>query len=808
MEMRNMAVREGEPDGSRVLRAGIERHLTHSIGRNPSGARLTDWRLALSLAVRDRIMEPWLRTAERISAEGRKRVCYLSMEFLTGRFLEDAIANLGLWDAAQEAASALGLEYDELLADEPDAALGNGGLGRLAACFLESMSSIGVAGTGYGIRFAHGLFRQGFDDGWQAEEAEDWLAQRNVWEFERGDAAFEVGFGGTVERTGKGAAWRPDETVRAVAFDMPIIGWGCRWVNTLRLWSAKPVRALDLDVFNRGDFIGARARAIHAETVCRVLYPDDTTPHGRELRLRQEYFFTSASLRDIIRRLEVGGDDAAALPGKVAIQLNDTHPAIAGPELVRLLMDERGLEFDAAFDIARNTLHYTNHTLMPEALECWPIELMDRILPRHSELIGMIDERHCRDLAAAGRRCRSTAGIRNGGEVRMGELAFVMARRVNGVSALHTELMKRSVFSDLHDLHPDRILNQTNGVTPRRWLHGCNRELRNLLTEAIGDGWVGNLEQLSEIAPLAEDSSFRRRFTAAKRANKARLANWSGVVGGQAIDPDAMFDVQIKRFHEYKRQFLNLLETVALWNEMRRNPGFVEVPRVKIFGGKAAPGYLMAKLVIKLINDVARVINSDPRTQGRITILFPPNYNVSMAERFIPAADLSEQISTAGKEASGTGNMKFALNGALTIGTPDGATVEIAERVGKDNIFIFGMSADEVAERRRGYRPENAISASPRLAEVLEQISGGTFSPDDPARFHPLTDSLRRDDPYMLCADFDAYWDAQREVDSAWLDRSRWERSAVLNTALSGWFSSDRAVRGYAAEIWQVEAIL
>ena len=540
MDVRNMAVQGADPYDSRELLAGMEHHLMHSIGRMPSGARLTDWRLALSLAVRDRIMVPWLRTAERINAEGRKRVCYLSMEFLTGRFLEDAIANLGIGEAAQEASAALGLDHGELLADEPDAALGNGGLGRLAACYLESMSSIGVAGTGYGIRFAHGLFRQGFDDGWQAEEAENWLAQRNVWEFERSDAAFEVGFGGTVERTGKGAVWTPDETVRAVAFDMPIVGWRGRWVNTLRLWSAKPARELDFEAFNRGDFIGARARAIRAETISRVLYPDDTTPQGRELRFRQEYFFTSASLRDILRRLEADGENPEALPGKVAIQLNDTHPAIAGPELVRLLTDGKGLEFDAAFDIARNTLHYTNHTLMPEALECWPIELMERVLPRHSELIGRIDERHCRDRAAAGRRRSSAVGIRHGGEVRMGELAFVMARRVNGVSALHTKLMKRSVFSELHGLYPDRILNQTNGVTPRRWLHGCNLELRNLLTEAIGDGWVGDLERLSEIAPLAEDATFRRRFMAAKRTNKARLADWSGTALGQVIDPDAI----------------------------------------------------------------------------------------------------------------------------------------------------------------------------------------------------------------------------------------------------------------------------
>ena len=806
MELMNPMFQDNESACPLTLQTCIKHHLMFSIGKSISAAQLTDWRLALSLAVRDQVVAPWLRTIERIHAEERKRVCYLSMEFLIGRLLEDAIANLGLEDTAREAATALGIDYAELLADEPDAALGNGGLGRLAACFLESMSSIGVAGTGYGIRYAHGLFRQEFEGGWQAEEAEDWLAQRNVWEFERSETSLEIGFGGAVERTRNGKVWTPGETVRAVAHDTPIAGWKCRWVNTLRLWSVKPKRELELDAFNRGDFIGARTPAILAESISRVLYPDDTTPQGRELRLRQEYFFTSASLRDILHRFEADHDDLAALPSRVAIQLNDTHPAIAGPELVRLLTDERGLGFDQAFDIARDTLHYTNHTLMPEALECWPAELVGRVLPRHLELIGRIDERHMRDCAAAGRRRASGAGIRRGDEVRMGELAFVMARRVNGVSNLHTKLMRMSVFSELHGLHPERIENQTNGVTPRRWLYGCNPELRALLTETMGDGWVDELEELSTVEPLAEDASFSKRFMAARRANKVRLANWFGTATGQKPDPDTMFDVHIKRFHEYKRQLLNLLETIALWNEMRRNPGAGWVPRVKIFGGKAAPGYRMAKLIIKLLNDVAQVINSDPETRGQLLILFPPNYNVSMAERFIPAADLSEQISTAGMEASGTGNMKLALNGALTIGTPDGANVEIAERVGSENIFIFGMNTDEVVERRRSYDPEAFISAAPRLAEVLEQISGGVFSPEEPERFHAITNGLRGHDHFMLCADFDAYWKAQRSVDAAWRDPAGWARSAVLNTARSGWFSSDRAVRGYAKEIWQVEA--
>ena len=788
------------------LRKRIEHHLTFSIGKDRYAARLTDWRIALSHAVRDQIVVPWFETAKRVRAEDRKRVYYLSMEFLIGRLLQDAAINLGLDAHARAAMAELGVDFDAVVGDEPDAALGNGGLGRLAACFLDSMSSVGVAAFGYGIRYNHGLFRQGFQDGWQAEEAEDWLAESHVWEFARSEANINIGFGGEVERgAGDVARWRPAETVIAAAYDTPVPGWRGKWVNTLRLWAAKPTREFELEAFNRGDFFGAAAPAVLAQTISRVLYPNDSTPQGKELRLKQEYFFTAASLRDILRRFDSQHTDIRMLPHKIALQLNDTHPAIAGPELIRLLTDERGLSFDEAFDIGRGCLNYTNHTLMPEALERWPIDLMRRVLPRHLEIIGRIDERHARDCVAAGRPRSEKISVFGQDEVRMGQLAFIAAHRVNGVSALHTELMKETVFDELHALHPDRVVNQTNGVTPRRWLYSCNPALRTLLCDTIGDGWVANLEELERIAPYADDAAFRERFMAAKRANKERLANWIGRNTGIAVDPQAMFDTQIKRFHEYKRQFLNLLETVALWNEMRRTPERDWTPRVKIFGGKAAPGYHIAKLIIKLINDVGKAINADQETKGRLRIVFPPNYNVSMAERLIPAADLSEQISTAGMEASGTGNMKFALNGALTVGTLDGANVEIAEKVGRDNIFIFGLTAPEVVERRRDYRPDDYIAASPRLTEVIDQISSGFFSPGEPDRFRAIIDTIRHRDWFMVCADFDAYYETQREIDTAWLNEEAWSRSAVINTAKCGWFSSDRTIRSYAAEIWGVE---
>ncbi|MDX1422467.1 MAG: glycogen/starch/alpha-glucan phosphorylase [Kiloniellales bacterium] len=792
------------PPEAEALRRSIEYHLHYTIGKAPDAATLTDWRLAVSRAVRDLVIAPWFETTRRIYNQDQKRVYYLSMEFLIGRLLEDAIANLGLDETVRSVVAEIGVDYEALLDNEPDAALGNGGLGRLAACFLDSMSTVGIAAYGYGIRYDHGLFRQSFEDGWQAEEAEDWLRQGHPWEFERPEARYLIRFGGTVSEKGARAAWSPAETVLAVGYDTPVPGWRGRWANTLRLWSAKSEREFELEPFHKGQYMAALIPSVLAETISRVLYPDDTTDQGKELRLKQEYFLTAASMADILRRFLAFHDDVRKLPQSIAVQLNDTHPAIAVPELLRILIDEHGQPFDDAFELVRGCLNYTNHTLLPEALERWPVDLIGRVLPRHMQLIERIDAHH----AKAFKRPASVK-IVDGDQVRMGDLAFIGARRVNGVSALHTKLMRETVFADLNALHPERIVNQTNGVTPRRWLYGCNPALRDLLLETIGDGWITDLERLAELGPQAENPDFRRRFAAAKHSNKQRLAERLSRSLGVRLDPGAMFDVQIKRIHEYKRQLLNILHAAALRNEIRRDPDAGWAPRVKIFGGKAAPGYATAKLIIKLINDIGAAINADPLMAGRLQVIYPADYNVSMAELLIPAADLSEQISTAGMEASGTGNMKLAMNGALTVGTLDGANIEIAEAVGDDNIFIFGLTAKQVAETRAaGYDPARWIAADPRLAEVLDQIAEGAFSPDDPGRYRGLVEGLRGGDWFMVAADFGAYWEVQRRIDAAWADRDGWVRRTVLNTARMGWFSSDRTIRSYAREIWDTAPAL
>ena len=791
-----------DPRTTTGLREAILRHLTYTIGKDADHATLHDWRLALSFAVRDRIVDSWFRTTRAAYDAGAKRVYYLSMEFLIGRLLKDALVNLQINVEAWEAITGLGLDFEKVLGDEPDAALGNGGLGRLAACFLESMATVGCPGFGYGIRYEHGLFAQSFERGEQVESPETWLRQRHPWEFERPEAMFSVGFGGVVNVTGAKAVWQPGEAVLAEAYDTPVVGWKGRWTNTLRLWGARAVDPLDLDRFNVGDFVGAAAPEMLARTISRVLYPDDTTDAGRELRLKQEYFFTAASLRDILRRYDYENRNIRDLPKYVAIQLNDTHPAIAGPELVRILHDERGLSVDEAVEMARGTLSYTNHTLLPEALEKWSEDLMSRLLPRHLTLIERIDALHARDNPSR------TAAARSNGHVNMGELSFVMAHKVNGVSALHTELMKETVFGDLHRLHPDRIVNQTNGVTPRRWMLSSNPRLAKLITETIGDGWVDDLERLSDLAPHADDAGFRQDFAAAKRANKADLADWMNQAHGISVDPEAMFDIQIKRIHEYKRQHLNILEAIALWQAIRANPNAGWTPRVKIFGGKAAPAYVFAKKVIRLINDAAEVINADPVTSKYLKVVFLPNYNVSLAERLIPAANLSEQISTAGKEASGTGNMKFSMNGALTVGTLDGANVEIRERVGEENFHLFGMTAEEVVARRA--TPDHAaqaIAADPRLEAALTAIREGVFSPGESDRYHDVTDNLMGPDYFLVCSDFSDYWRVQREIDAGFCDRDEWSRKAVLNTAKSGWFSSDRTIRGYMNDVWSAKAL-
>lgn len=801
------------PEGDCLaLQSAILAKLTYAIGKTPADAKPHDWFSATALALRDRVVDCRTASSRDTDRASSKQVCYLSLEFLIGRLLSDTINNLRLTEHVREALAGFGVNLDDVRAAEPDAALGNGGLGRLAACFMESMASVGINAYGYGIRYEHGFFRQHIVDGWQHEQPEDWLVRRNPWEFECPDTAYPIGYGGTVEqiiRTDGSitSVWLPGETVQAVAYDTLVAGWRGQHVNILRLWSARALEPIRLDAFNQGDHIGALAERARVEAISRVLYPGDTTSSGRELRLRQEFFFTSASLQDLIARHLRQHGSLATLPDHAAIQLNDTHPAIAVAELMRLLLDDHGFAWDEAWRITTSTLNYTNHTLMPEALESWPVPLMERLLPRHMQIIYQINWHHLEGLA--GREFEpgmleavSIIDECNGRHVRMGYLAFVGAHKVNGVSALHTDLMRRTVFRGLHLLHPERITNKTNGITFRRWLHQANPGLARLLVGELGERVLEEAGALGGLERLANDPAFQDLFKAQRAAAKANLARLISEQLGVQVDPGALFDVQIKRIHEYKRQLLNILEAVALYNAIRSEPDREWVPRVKILAGKAAADYHQAKLIIKLAHDVARVINSDPCIRGRLKLVFLPNYNVSLAEAIIPAADLSEQISTAGMEASGTGNMKLALNGALTIGTLDGANIEIRERVGAENIFIFGMKADDVERRRQ--EPADTSCRSPRLSAVLDQISAGAFSPEQPSRFQSLARSLMTSDHFMVAADFDAYWMAQRCVDDLWRDKVAWWRASVLNTARVGWFSSDRTIREYADEIWNI----
>jgi len=799
-----------------AIRAEILEKLAYSVGKDPIAAKRHDWLTATILALRDRIIDRWMDSTRAAYQAQAKRVYYLSLEFLIGRLLRDALSNLELEQPFEKALDDLNVDLDLIEHLEPDAALGNGGLGRLAACFMESMASLGIPAYGYGIRYDHGLFRQKIMDGWQVELPEDWLEHGNPWEFPRREAAYVIGFGGSValETMSDGKQrrrWRPGETLLASACDTPMVGWRGKRVNTLRLWTARAVDPIRLDAFNSGDYAAALGESNKAEIITRVLYPSDSTPAGQELRLRQEFFFTSASLQDILRRHMQQYDDIRSLADKVAIQLNDTHPAIAVAELMRLLMDNHGLAWKEAWDITQRTIAYTNHTLLPEALESWPVHLFERLLPRHMQIVYAINAKL---IAEAQERPDCTpeflASIslideHNGRRVRMGQLAFVGSHSINGVSALHTSLMKESVFRNLNALYPDRINNKTNGITPRRWLLGINPGLAALLREAAGDAVLDDAEQLVKAKPMAADPAFRDRFAEIKLRNKEELSNLISARLGLKVDPAAMFDVQVKRIHEYKRQLLNIIETIALYNTMRAHPDRAWSPRVKVFAGKAAASYAQAKLIIKLINDVAGVVNNDPDIRDLLKVVFIPNYNVSLAETIVPAADLSEQISTAGMEASGTGNMKFALNGALTIGTLDGANVEILEHVGQDNIFIFGMTADEVEARRRSaYDPRAVIEAAADLKGVLDALTSGIFSPGDVGRYRPIADSLTNGDWFMVAADFAAYAATQRAVADLWHRKGDWTQKAILNTVNMGWFSSDRTIREYARDIWHV----
>ncbi|WP_319934452.1 glycogen/starch/alpha-glucan phosphorylase [Lichenihabitans sp. Uapishka_5] len=803
--------------GADRLRDAVMAKLTYAVAKNASTASDRDWYMAVALAVRDQVVDGWAESYKRTNDTRNKRVYYMSLEFLIGRLLFDSLTNLGLVEPMREALAGLGVDLDRLRQVEPDAALGNGGLGRLAACFMESMATLAVPAYGYGIRYENGLFRQGIKDGWQQEYPENWLVNGNPWEFERPEIAYDIGFGGSVETSHDpdGAArytWHPAETVSAVAYDTPVVGWRGKHVNTLRLWQARAVDPLRLDAFNAGDYVGALADRVRAESISKVLYPSDATPAGQELRLRQEFFFASASLQDLVRRHVKQYGPIEGLAEKAAIQLNDTHPAIGVVELMRILVDLENLPWDKAWTITQATFGYTNHTLLPEALETWPVHLMERLLPRHMQIIYLINAIHLDGLRAKGQQdpevLSSVSLIEESWgrqRVRMGTLAFVAAHKVNGVSALHSELMKETVFRNLHQLFPDKINNKTNGITFRRWLFEANPALTQALVDVCGPAVLDDPSALLKLEPHAGDPDLQARLRAIRRTNKEGLGSIIQQRLGFSVDPDALFDVQIKRIHEYKRQHLNLLETVALYNAIRADPGRNWTPRVKIFAGKAAASYHTAKLIIKLANDIARVVNSDPTVRGLLKVAFLPNYNVSLAESIIPAADLSEQISTAGLEASGTGNMKLALNGALTIGTLDGANVEINERVGRDNIFIFGLTAAEVESRKRdGYDARSIIANSPKLSEVFASIESGVFSPDDTGRYRGLIEMLSTNDNFLVTADFDAYYAAQREVDARWQDTAGWWKSSILNTARVGWFSSDRTIGEYAREIWNV----
>ena len=813
-ELPQPILHESDP---KTLSTEILKALKYRLGKDATVATQHDWLTASIEVVRDRIIDHWIESTKETYELKEKRVYYLSLEFLIGRLMRDAFSNLGLLASMREALESLGVDLDVISSLEPDAALGNGGLGRLAACFMESMATVDVPTHGYGIRYANGMFRQEIADGWQVELPETWLDHGNPWEFERRERSFEVGFGGHVESvtTGQGRlerhVWKPMERILAVAYDTPVVGWRGKRVNTLRLWSAMAIDPILLDAFNAGDHIGALRESNKAESLARVLYPADSHTAGQELRLRQEYFFSTASLQDIIQRHFSQFGDLHSLPDQAAIHLNDTHPAIAVPELMRLLMDVHGIDFDDAWSITKRTFAYTNHTLLPEALESWPVPMFERLLPRHMQIIYAINAEVLHEVRAAKKfsdeQVRRISLIQEEGDrrVRMGNLAFVGSHSINGVSALHTELMKETIFADLHKLYPDRINNKTNGITPRRWLIQCNPGLTSLAQEVIGDKFLDDVNELKNLDKYAEDSAFREKFAGVKRANKERLSNLVAERLGIKVDPSALFDIQVKRIHEYKRQLLNIIEAVALYDQIRSHPERDWIPRVKFFGGKAAPSYHNAKLIIKLANDVAKVINRDPAVRGLLKVVFIPNYNVSLAEIMMPAADLSEQISTAGMEASGTGNMKFALNGALTIGTLDGANVEIKECVGDDNIFIFGLKTEEVAERRdNGYDPKAVIDGSPELAQALSAIATGVFSPSDPTRYAELIDGLYKHDWFMVAADFDAYAAAQRDVDAVWRDSPDWYARAIRNVARMGWFSSDRTIRQYAKDIWNV----
>ncbi|TYL42787.1 glycogen phosphorylase [Dickeya sp. ws52] len=798
-----------------ALKHSIAYKLMFTIGKDPSIASKHDWLNAAVLAVRDRMVERWLRSSRAQLSQDVRQVYYLSMEFLLGRTLSNALLAMGMFDDLRDALEAMGLDLNELLEEEDDPALGNGGLGRLAACFLDSLATMALPGRGYGIRYEYGMFRQNIVDGKQAESPDYWLEYGNPWEFVRHSTRYKVRFGGRIQQEGSKTRWLETEEIIACAYDQIIPGFDTDATNTLRLWAAQASNEINLGKFNQGDYFAAVEDKNHSENVSRVLYPDDSTYSGRELRLRQEYFLVSATVQDILSRHWTMHKTYANLTEKFAIHLNDTHPVLAIPELMRLLIDEHKFKWDVAWDVVTKVFSYTNHTLMGEALETWPVDMMGKILPRHLQLIFEINDRFLDEVQERFPNEHdlfkrvSIIDEEHGRKVRMAWLAVICSHKVNGVSQLHTDLMVQSLFADFARIYPDRFCNKTNGVTPRRWLALANPSLSKVLDDTIGKTWRTDLSQLADLKPHIDFPAFLQKVRKAKQENKKRLALYIAQHLDIVVDPNALFDVQIKRIHEYKRQLLNVLHLITLYNRIKDDPDLDRVPRVAIFAGKAASAYYMAKHIIHLINDVASVVNNDPEVKDKLKIVFIPNYGVSLAQIIIPAADLSEQISLAGTEASGTSNMKFALNGALTIGTLDGANVEMRERVGEDNIFIFGNTAEEVeALRRSGYNPREFYNQDEELHRVLTQIATGVFSPDDPRRYADLFDSLVNfGDHYQLLADYRSYVDSHDKVDDVYRDEDEWTRRTLQNIANMGYFSADRTIQEYADEIWHIKPI-
>lgn len=808
---------ESTPDldtAMQIIKSFLE-HMEYTLGKDKYTALIRDVYNALSYSIRDKLIERWLDTQQAYYHEDPKRVYYVSMEFLMGRSLENSLLNLGLLDDFRNAMESLGYDFNEIINEEEDAGLGNGGLGRLAACFLDSMATMSIPAYGYGIRYEYGIFRQKIVEGAQIEVPDNWLRYTNPWELDRQQHLHQVKFYGKVvenrHRDGSiSQEWIDTEHVMAMAHDTPIPGYGTHTVNTLRLWTAKASREFDLKFFNEGNYIRALEKKLTSENISKVLYPADNVQEGRELRFKQEYFLASATIHDVVYRFKKVHADLRLLPKKVAVQLNDTHPALCIPEMMRVLMDLEKFTWDEAWEVTRNTFAYTNHTILPEALEKWPVWFFEHILPRHLMIIYDINERFLLEVRARfpddEARVERMSIIEEHWErkICMAHLAIVGSFSVNGVAALHTNILKNELFKDFCEMYPERFNNKTNGITQRRWLKKANPGLSGLITDTIGDSWVTDLDQLRKLRPFADDSAFRERWLEIKLEAKKQLAKYILKYDCIEVDINSIFDCQVKRIHEYKRQLLNVLHIIALYNRIKRGQSVDIPPRTFIFSGKSAPSYTMAKLIIRLINGVADVINNDQEIHGKLKVVFLANYNVSLAELIFPAADLSEQISTAGTEASGTGNMKFTLNGALTIGTLDGANIEIMEEVGAENIFIFGMNAAEVASLRRNYNPRDWYNGNPELKLVIDMIGWGAFSPSTPNLFQPILDSLLLADNYMLLADFASYTASQEEVGKLYLGRDEWYRKSIINTAGVGKFSSDRTIREYARDIWGV----